>query len=1321
VIFHQDGGVGFEDEEESEEEEGRRPVVKRSPHQPTNEEIREHNVSHVPYRNWCPVCVQGRGKEDHHKKAKEEEERGVPTAHVDYWFMRDHKGAELIPVATLKLDVKKVHKAHVVPFKGNVEGVAREIVRDLDEMGISGELIIKNDQEPALIDLVKEVKRLRTGGTQLEKSKKYDSQSNGAAERAVQSVEGITRTLKLALEKRLGCEIPCAHPVMAWLVKHGAECLNRYLVGKDGRTAYERLKGKRYKGDVCEFGQMVMHKFPGKQQGGVMKTRWGEGVWLGKMAASDENIVATNEGIMKMRTVTRIPERESWCKEKVMAIKTTPWKLSIGDKGEDDEAEVVRPYEAARMADMEERPAVDVPEPQVHESAPHGVYIRPEELRDYGYTDACQKCRAMKRGDMSLSGRSHSKECKERIRKAMAENDKHKEKVQAADDRKNEFLARQVEKFEEDTVDAKRTRVSFEGQGSSSSSSGRGGEIPQAGAEPIDVRAGKRRRDPQHDEEDQDRPTAYQATEQDDDEDMEKNTRKRKLDFEPEDMVGMISMKEGKFDVVEIFSPPRVSERARSRGMNGGWSLDWMTKCPMTGQSWDLRREHVQRKAMALLKRDKPGLLVACPPCTLFSNLQRLGGDSSRKDEEKWKDAIEMVEFSVRMCREQMRGGRKFVFEHPLCATSWKLECLRDLRDEAGVHQVTAHQCAYGLVSQDAHGVAAAMKPTRFLTNGGAIAEKLQRRCSRDHRHVQLLGGRAAAAAKYPEELVDAILDGYQIERCSSIFTLEDAMTAVNVESLHEEMGVDWKYIDDVSGDELDAKMVRKARQEEMETFKIMNVYVHVSREEVRKSKSGKTIGVRWVDTKKADGRHRSRLVAQEFAQLGDRDDLFAATPPLAATKFILSELASHGQGGPGIERIMILDIKRAFLYGDLEEEVYIELPEEDPGKSQGLVGKLVKAMYGTRSAPQVWQEVVRKVMNNLGFKTSVKFPCVYFNRQRGLKVVTHVDDFLCTGNPAHLNWMLKELKKEFELTSAVMGPSDVEVQEATFLGRRIRWTRDGIEYEGDERHTKILLQEWDMKEAKATNTPGVTEVKKAEDDIQEDVILSKEDAKNYRRAAARINYMAQDRVDLGFAAKEVSRCMSSPCEKDVVKLKRVIRYLKGFPRLINVYKWQERPRGFEIYSDSDWAGCTKTRKSTSGGVLMSGSHIIHHWSSTQATTALSSAEAELNALVKAGCEAVGMVDLARDLGEHREGVLLTDSSAANGILHRRGCGKLKHLEARQLWSQELVMNKKLISRKVARELNPSDTLTHYWTINEGRQHFPRLGVEGRDMRADTT
>ena len=71
-------------------EESRIPKTKRSSHEPTNEEIRIHEVTHVPYRSWCPCCVAGRGKSDFHLK-RDEEDKAVAGVHVDYWFLRQHR------------------------------------------------------------------------------------------------------------------------------------------------------------------------------------------------------------------------------------------------------------------------------------------------------------------------------------------------------------------------------------------------------------------------------------------------------------------------------------------------------------------------------------------------------------------------------------------------------------------------------------------------------------------------------------------------------------------------------------------------------------------------------------------------------------------------------------------------------------------------------------------------------------------------------------------------------------------------------------------------------------------------------------------------------------------------------------------------------------------------------------------------------------------------------------------------------------------------------------------------------------------------------
>ena len=117
------------------------------------------------------------------------------------------------------------------------------------------------------------------------------------------------------------------------------------------------------------------------------------------------------------------------------------------------------------------------------------------------------------------------------------------------------------------------------------------------------------------------------------------------------------------------------------------------------------------------------------------------------------------------------------------------------------------------------------------------------------------------------------------------------------------------------------------------------------------------------------------------------------------------------------------------------------------------------------------------------------------------------------------------------------------------------------------------------------------------------------------------------------------------------------------------------------------------------------------HWSSTQTTIALSSGEAELNAMVKAGIETIGAVDLCSDIGLEVAGQVRSDSSAAKGISGRDGCGKLKHLEVKQLWIQQAVNDKKVNVKKVPRAENPSDALTHHWLGVEGAKHFPKIGL----------
>jgi hypothetical protein len=205
---------------------------------------------------------------------------------------------------------------------------------------------------------------------------------------------------------------------------------------------------------------------------------------------------------------------------------------------------------------------------------------------------------------------------------------------------------------------------------------------------------------------------------------------------------------------------------------------------------------------------------------------------------------------------------------------------------------------------------------------------------------------------------------------------------------------------------------------------------------------------------------------------------------------------------------------------------------------------------------------------------------------------------------------------------------------------------------------------------------------------------------------------MALDRGDLSFASKEVSRGMANPMRGDEARLKRVLRYLRGCPRAYYEFPWQEKQNTISGYSDSDWAGCTRTRKSTSGGVIMIGRHTLAQWSWTQATVALSSAEAELNATVKMMAEALGMKNMYEAINRRMKVTLYTDSNACKGILQREGCGKVKHLEARQLWTQEFIARKIVEVKKIPREFNPSDAFTHHWGVADGKRHFDRIGLK---------
>ena len=108
---------------------------------------------------------------------------------------------------------------------------------------------------------------------------------------------------------------------------------------------------------------------------------------------------------------------------------------------------------------------------------------------------------------------------------------------------------------------------------------------------------------------------------------------------------------------------------------------------------------------------------------------------------------------------------------------------------------------------------------------------------------------------------------------------------------------------------------------------------------------------------------------------------------------------------------------------------------------------------------------------------------------------------------------------------------------------------------------------------------------------------------------------------------------MASPTQLSVQDMKRLVRYLVGRPRLVHHYEWQ-KSAVLEVHSDTDWAGCVRTRKLTTGGCATPGKHLVKSWSSTQASISLSSGEAEMIGVTTAAAAGIGLMSLLRDLGK---------------------------------------------------------------------------------------
>ena len=237
--------------------------------------------------------------------------------------------------------------------------------------------------------------------------------------------------------------------------------------------------------------------------------------------------------------------------------------------------------------------------------------------------------------------------------------------------------------------------------------------------------------------------------------------------------------------------------------------------------------------------------------------------------------------------------------------------------------------------------------------------------------------------------------------------------------------------------------------------------------------------------------------------------------------------------------------------------------------RATGLVGRLKMSMYGSRDAAANWAAEYGATLVAAGYKQGKASPCIFHNDESGTTIMVHGDDFVGVGRPEELAKTRKALEDKYKLKVEMLSGEKSDVQEVKILNKIVRWTSDGLELEADPRHAEIVIRELGLLEAKPISAPGA---KPTKDELESADVedLDKAESRRYRAIAARLNYLAPDRVDIGYATKEAARNMARPVVGDWNTLKRIGRYLLGRPRLVSKFAWQQQLTTVTAFTDSD-------------------------------------------------------------------------------------------------------------------------------------------------------
>ncbi|CAE7038329.1 unnamed protein product, partial [Symbiodinium sp. CCMP2592] len=516
--------------------------------------------------------------------------------------------------------------------------------------------------------------------------------------------------------------------------------------------------------------------------------------------------------------------------------------------------------------------------------------------------------------------------------------------------------------------------------------------------------------------------------------------------------------------------------------------------------------------------------------------------------------------------------------------------------------------------------------------------------------------------------------------------------------------------VSETSGEKLEPDLLyasMKLELEELESFKVGEVIPEREARRLAKENGRRVLTSRWVNTVKKKGLYRSRLVVRDYASMGGTtlsEGIYSPTASLEGLRLLLSMLCRRGS-------VLSCDVSVAFMHAPVARAEFVELPNNvsTQGTGERVFVKLRKAMNGLRSAPLSWYCELAEYLRSQNFEASLD-PTIFRRLTRkGLTIVLfYVDDLLIySEDEAEGRRFYEELRKRYKmkLTGELIQDCPGEV---SFLGRRIFRREKGertVFFGLDEQYLSSCCEEYGITKP-APKLPSLERryaelLKKGQTEL-----ISPAAHERYRRTLGCLAWAALSRPDLQFVCGFLGRHQAAPDEAAETCMRDVLRWVKGLPHKVQRFPSKREileddadPASVSCFTDASWS-----LNSVSGGIITWENCSLKSFSRKQTTTALSSAEAELAALTEVAREGLYIALLVETIREgmpkdRETGYYVlkgySDSESAVCVSKMQTLlRKVRHIELRAAFLQELVARGRFTIEHIPGVINPADALT---------------------------